>query len=111
MDQDKTIERIASELKVIGFKEYSIHVISEYIRLAYSIGYDYARNENGRRGRTVIQLDRQGNFVKEWSNPYSAQRGTGINVNNIYAVCNGRRISTGKFKWMYKDDIEVDDEI
>ena len=56
-------------------------------------------------GKTVLQYDKQGNFIKEWDNMKDAERETG--AKNIFEVASGYKNqlykSSGGFIWKYKE--------
>lgn len=56
------------------------------------------------RSSKVVQISKDGEFIKEWSMVADAQRY--YKINNILAVCNGKQKSAGGFMWMYKEDYE-----
>lgn len=49
--------------------------------------------------KPVIQYDKAGNKIREYTNIHEAQNETGIQ--HIYDVCNGKRKSAGDFVWRY----------
>jgi group I intron endonuclease len=57
--------------------------------------------------KTIVQLDLEGNFIKEWECG-SATKPFGFKPSKIYNCCNPK--TTAKthygFKWMYKEDFE-----
>lgn len=52
--------------------------------------------------KTVLQYNKNGNFINEYPSVREAERITGIKHNNIYRVCKGIKKSTGGFVWKYK---------
>lgn len=56
--------------------------------------------------KTVIQLSKDFDYIKEWSSVSDASRFLNVETGNISSVCNGKRKTTGGYKWMYKDDYE-----
>jgi hypothetical protein len=54
------------------------------------------------RSKTYLQLDINGNLIKEWYSSYEIQRELGILQQNISKVCKGKRRSAGGFIWKYK---------
>jgi hypothetical protein len=54
------------------------------------------------RSKTYLQLDINGNLIKEWYSSYEIQRELGILQQNISKVCKGQRKSAGGFIWQYK---------
>lgn len=59
------------------------------------------------KGRTptwykpIIQIDKEGNFIKEWSSITEARKITG--AKNIWEVATGKQKLSGGFKWKYKN--------
>ena len=55
-------------------------------------------------GKTVLQYDKQGNFIQEWGNAKDAERATG--AKNIFEVASGYKNqiykSSGGYVWKYK---------
>lgn len=53
------------------------------------------------QGRAIRQIDRNGNTVAEYPSIAEAHRQTGIQASCIIFVCQGKRHTTGGFKWQY----------
>ncbi|WP_299831512.1 zinc-ribbon domain-containing protein [uncultured Metabacillus sp.] len=53
----------------------------------------------------VIQLTNEGEYVREWNSVQEAQKY--YNINNISTVCQGRQNTAGGYRWMYKEDYDV----
>ena len=55
-------------------------------------------------GKTVLQYDKQGNFIQEWNNAKDAERATG--AKNIFEVASGYKNqmykSSGGYVWKYR---------
>ena len=65
--------------------------------------YKFERWKNNKK--KVIQMDLDGNFIKEWESLMSIQRELGFNNANISMCCLGQ-IKTGYgYKWEYKEYI------
>jgi len=64
----------------------------------------YKGGEN-HKAVSVIQLTKEGGFVREWPSIIEAERGLGIN--NITAVLIGAQKHCGGFKWAYAKDYHV----
>lgn len=62
------------------------------------------KKRNLKINKPIIQLDLDGNFIKEWESIIATQK-DGFNPSHISQVCKGKRRSTNGFKWKYKDDI------
>jgi hypothetical protein len=75
---------------------------------------DYERNKDNlsvykkeTRGRCVVKLDLEGNYINEYpSITKAAESLDGNKINGIYLTCIGKRNKAGKFKWMFKEDYE-----
>ena len=50
----------------------------------------------------IIQLDKMGNFIKEWNSMVEAGRQLGLNRCDISNACNRRQKTAGGFIWEYK---------
>lgn len=55
----------------------------------------------GKNNKPIVQLDKQGNFIREWSSTTEVERELSIFATNITACCKGKLKSTGGFKWEY----------
>jgi len=55
--------------------------------------------------KSVIQMDLNGDFIKEFASSHQAERDTGIAQQNIGKTCKGLRNHAGNFKWKYKNSI------
>lgn len=53
------------------------------------------------RKKSIIQMDLEGNFIKEWDSALDASIELNINRQNITACCTKRAKTTGGFKWKY----------
>lgn len=58
-----------------------------------------------RKRRPVVQLTKEGEFVKLWKGAQEAQS-YGYIAGCIIGVCRGRAKSHAGFRWMYKEDYE-----
>lgn len=59
-----------------------------------------AKNASARK---VIQLDMDGNFIKEWDYMTQVQEELSFNVANLTACCRGRIKSAYGYKWKYTE--------
>jgi group I intron endonuclease len=53
----------------------------------------------------IIQLNREGNFIKEYASTTIASRELNITKGNINSTLKGRRKTAGGFKWKYKTEL------
>ena len=51
----------------------------------------------------IIQYDREGNFIKEWSSATTAAKELGFHATNITACCKGKTKSSNNYIWKYKN--------
>ena len=55
---------------------------------------------------SIIQLNIDGQFIREWSAAREVERELGIYHGNIIRCCKGRIKSAGGFKWVYATDYQ-----
>ena len=55
------------------------------------------------QSKTVLQFDKNGNFIKEWPSINEAARITNMPASNIVRCCKGRRKTHKGFIWKYKE--------
>lgn len=53
--------------------------------------------------KTVLQFDKNGNFIKDWSSIKEAARITNMSASNIVRCCKERTKFCGGFIWKYKE--------
>ena len=70
----------------------------EWCTAIYNLNYG---NRNSKSGKSVVQYDLQGKFLKKWQTISSAGKELGILVTNICDCCKGGRKTAGGFKWKY----------
>lgn len=64
-------------------------------------------SENGlMKMRSVVQLTKDNEFVKEYDSITKASKETDIYGSSIGAVCKGKGKTAGNYRWMYKEDYE-----
>nr|WP_319268334.1 NUMOD4 domain-containing protein [uncultured Draconibacterium sp.] len=56
--------------------------------------------------KSVVQLDMDGNFIKEYGSLREAARNTTATSINISFCCRGKYSQSGGYKWEYKSDYE-----
>jgi group I intron endonuclease len=61
-----------------------------------------SKSRKGLRAKTVLQYDKQGIFIKEWSCISNATKELNISNGKITMVAQGKRKQTGGFIWKYK---------
>ena len=52
--------------------------------------------------KPILQYDKQGNFIKEWSSGTEVKQTLKINSSNIPACCKGKKQTVGGYIWKYK---------
>lgn len=63
-----------------------------------------ARIGIARNKKKVLQLNNDGDLIKIWENALDAETTLGLSKGKIRDVCNGKRKTTGGFKWKYKNE-------
>ena len=76
----------------------------EYCTRKYNCNYGtrnnrISENSKGKNSRPVIQLDKNGNAIKEYPSRIVAEQETGIDARHIGCVCSGARKTAGGYKW------------
>ncbi len=61
-----------------------------------------------KRKKPVVQLDKEGNFVKEWESSKEASEYLNVSRTQINGCCCGRFVSCGGYIWVYKDNYDPD---
>jgi len=62
-------------------------------------------NSAEKRKKFIIQMDLNGNFIKEWKGIKIINKELKINCSCIGACCRKEQQTAGGFKWKYKDEI------
>lgn len=73
-------------------------------KIESQIEYSLSPAKNSRK---VIQLTKEGVFLREWNSTSVASKATGIMKTGICQVCIGNRKTAGGFKWIYKEDYDI----
>lgn len=58
---------------------------------------------NGKKSKTILQYDLQGNFIKEWPSIMEIERQLGYSIANICNCCKGKFKQAYGYIWKYKD--------
>lgn len=58
-------------------------------------GYNYGK------GKPVIQMSKDGEYIKEWPNAYRVQQE--LNISGVHKCCVGINSTSGNFKWKFKN--------
>lgn len=64
---------------------------------------DYSMNNGTQK---LIQMDMEGNFIKEWKSAKDASKSLDINYHGIRNVCSGKKETSGAFKWKFITEIK-----
>lgn len=68
---------------------------------------DTYSNTKKRLSKKVIQLTIDNKFVREWNSVRDITRCLNIDNGNISRVCRGAQTTAGGFKWIYKNEYEI----
>lgn len=60
-------------------------------------------------GRAVIQMDDEGNVIKEFESVTSAAKEVGVDVKGIRSAASGIQKHSGGFRWKYKEPLSPED--
>ena len=71
----------------------------EWCTRKYNVNYG---NRTSKTYVPVIMLDKENNFVKEFTNQIEAEKETGIRQGSISNCCRGFSKTAGGYKWRYK---------
>ena len=74
----------------------------KYVRVHRLIAETFISNPNS-KAKSIIQMDLDGKFIKEWECMSDVQNELGIAVSNISACCKGKYKQTNGYKWKYKE--------
>lgn len=77
-------------------------VYNRYFKLGWDLRLALVTPTKIYNRKPVIQMDLQGNFIKEWEYIRDAARELNLSVGNISSVCHGRLKKTGNYKWEHK---------
>lgn len=76
----------------------------EYCTRKYNINYGtHNIRKSKKQSISVIQFDKNNNFIKEWESIANAGNILQINKSNISLCCKKKRKTAGGYKWEYKN--------
>ena len=71
-----------------------------------SKAHDFEKGKKNPKSKAVIQMDKDGNVIKEWESVNQVTRITGIPACDIFKCCNPKKYPTAKtaygYRWKYK---------
>lgn len=77
----------------------------EWCDCSYNTNYGTRNNRDAEsKSKVVLQFDKQGNFINEWSSTHEVERQLGFYQQNICNCCNGKLHTAYGYKWLYKED-------
>lgn len=80
----------------------------EWCTHAYNLSYGTAQRRRAvSQGKVVLQLDKNGAFIKRHLTLMDACRDTGINFQNISQCCNNKRKTAGGYCWKFEEQQEI----
>lgn len=94
--------------RIDDYKPYTI----DNIRVCtWRENFDRAKRDerngiNKKRLRGVVRTTKDGEFIKEYYSTMQAQRETGVENSSIIKCCKGQLKTSGKTKWIYKENYE-----
>lgn len=73
-------------------------------------GFEGIKGKDNPTSRSVIQLDLEGNFIKQWDCMSDAEKYTGVNKSKITVVCKKQRRSAGNYIWVYTEEYNKNED-
>ena len=75
----------------------------EWCTAKYNLNYGTCRARiSAKHSKAVLQYDKSGNLVKEWSSALEVQKQTGFARSNISKCCRGKYKSAYGYVWRFK---------
>ena len=79
----------------------------EWCSYSYNNSYNDVRVRSAiTKRKAILQFDKNGNFIKEWSHAREASEALGLNKRAIYECCKGRSKTSGGYIWKRVEDIQ-----
>lgn len=69
-------------------------------------GYDGLKGADNPSSRSVIQLDLDGSYIRDWVYITLAEKELGILRSDICGTCSHDKMSAGGYVWVYKDEYD-----
>ena len=70
-------------------------------------GFKGLKGKDNPASRSIVQLDMNGNFIKQWDYMTKAQEYTGVDISKMACVAKGERRSAGNYIWVYAEDYDI----
>ena len=104
MDQKRAVNKIKAEIENLNIPTDIVDIMDLYLTMAYAIGFNEGMDFMP-RSKTVIQIDRYGDDIREFESCAHASRALGIDRGTIYKSASGnfRNKSAGGYKWKFKE--------
>jgi group I intron endonuclease len=68
----------------------------------YNLGRVQSKESVSKREKAVLQLTKNGDFVKEWKSLSEIERVLNFSKGNICNCCKGKKLTAYKYKWVFK---------
>ena len=62
------------------------------------------KNTNGKKSKSIVQLTKEGDFVRKWPSMREIQRELKFYIGAISQCCTGKYKSSYGFKWLFEED-------
>ena len=102
-DEGLSIEEIATTMNCQ--KHTAIRILESYEKYSNEESYKRGRkNASAKMSRPVVQYDKNGVLVEEYSSAAYAEQQTGIKARDIRCAALGHQASAGGYQWIYEGD-------
>jgi group I intron endonuclease len=70
----------------------------------HNLGRKQSKESVVKREKVVLQLTKNGEFIKEWKSLSEIERELNFNKGNISNCCKGKKLTAYKYKWQFKNN-------
>lgn len=102
-------DRIGSTVEIGRVVKLDRTTVGRYLKQGVELGwcnYDPKEERKKWNNKKIVQLSLDGKYIKSWDSATEAGHELGISRAKIGNTCLGNQKTSGKFKWMYKEDYE-----
>jgi len=111
VDQDKTVNRVLRDLKMMGLiEEDAGGELRPYLNALFVSGWEVGYKEINQHGnKTIGQYDKRGNLFQTYKSRKEAAKLTGFSVSGIYkSVIKGRPLKGWYWHYLVLPELDLD---